>query len=153
MSTLKKIDIVFENCESITLEYPHICYIKTYGYKEDFANYLNCIVKNKIIDGFELIVSKTAKIVEEDSNLFDDKKNPIDRIMNDITQLHITYEDDSVDSFLVSWPHDETGSDTWHTGQKVIKTASGNIYVISKNKMHIDEMTESVIDYTEELRV
>ena len=123
---VKKVSIVFENCESLEYSFPDISYFQIYGPYISFGNYSNAISKNECVNGFTIIISKDAKPEE---CLFSERPNPNSRLMNDITQLFLTYEDGTTQTYFVKWPHDD--DDMYHSKQEVHVSADGHYCITS----------------------
>ena len=101
---VESICIVFENCESLTYDAKDIRYFNVYGIKTNFNNYGNGSFKSQSIDGLYMIIKNNAVPIEE--CLFSNR-NPNDRILTDITQISIAYEDsEEVDHFYLNWEGD-----------------------------------------------
>lgn len=100
---IKSIELVLENCETIVLKYPDVGYFDINGQYTSFSNYMNAICKNQCINGFTIGIKSGADLSE--SNCFSsDGKMSIERLkLRDVTQVEITYDDDSKDHYMVSW--------------------------------------------------
>lgn len=138
---LKEITIVFENCESLTYAYPNVSYFQIYGYHETFGNYANAISKNKVINGFEMIIRNPDECVAE--CLFGGC--PSQRLGNDITQLSIKYDNDISETLFVKWAGDSF--DTFHNSQTIHTTDKGVVYINSAVETTIEKPTDEWINY------
>lgn len=146
---LKSVKLCFENCEDLTYEYPSFCYFNIEGYGVSFGNYSNGTYKNESIKGFTMIIAGNA--IPSDSCLFSERSDQNTRLMNDITQLILIYEDGSSDHFNVTWPDDD--DDQYHSLQTVRKTEKGNYLIHSMVEgMKECNFSDEEIDFTVEFK-
>lgn len=123
---LKNIELVFENCETMFINYPDVVYLDVDKPYSSFSSYMNTICKQQHTDGFTIGISKDADFT--DSCAFDGNMT-IDRMkLQDVTQLHITYENNSTESFYINWDVDH---ETRNEKQQLITTNDGNFVYYS----------------------
>lgn len=123
---LQNIELVFENCETMFINYPDVVYLDIEKPYISFASYMNAICKNQCIEGFSIGIAKGADF--PDSTSFSGDMT-IDRLkLQDVTQLHITYDDESTDSFYVNWDVDH---ETRNEKQNLLETNEGNFVYYS----------------------
>lgn len=132
-----RISIVFENCESIDnikIDDIDSFYIKYDDIVQKWA--VDCIEKYPITKDVYITLSKSADreyYAFGDKEHFD-KSSVFERILsyNDITQIHITYEDDTEETYLVSYdePYDCLGAP--NLNQSVKLDDEGNLNIIIK---------------------
>lgn len=104
---LEKFDIVFENCEVMTVQGDDVIFINVY---------------NDYIVEFGL--HKDTKLEEDEYTDF--FGTTIERFaLRDVTQLYFHYSD-SNEKIYVKWPYDETGNSTIHPGQQYLITPCGH---------------------------
>ena len=124
---IKKVEIVFENCEEVTIERRYIEKLNALDIEicEDY----------NVCNHFEIEINKDILDNTDDKGLYnryfencEDKVSVGERLQqNDITQVHIYYEDDSKKWFCVNW---KTGIK--NINQKSNITQDGNLYIIIK---------------------
>lgn len=125
---IKSVDIVFENCESLKFMYPDIFYFDIGEVTQKYKSYLGSICLCNTIDDFELCIRKDAV---PQCNIFNNMKNPLDRIMNDITQLHVEFLCGQKILYYINWPSECVN---YHDNQVVIKMSNDDIFVKSSLK-------------------
>lgn len=89
------------------LKYPDVIYFDMGDVKTSFTNFMNAICKNKRVDEFTIGVKSNADL-SGSSSFSSDGLMSIDRLkVRDVTQIDITYNDDSKELFLVKWDCDD----------------------------------------------
>ena len=138
---VKSVTLLFENCESISYDFPNIAFLKIGGCKENFDNWNNSITKIKTIKSFEIIIKADATVSA--SNLFNIEQRHLNRaILCDITRLIVVYDNNIEETFYVHWPRKATNH---HPFQKYSITEKNNIYICSSMKEK-KLMKQSLID-------
>ena len=147
MKDVKKVDFVFENCESFGFNANNF---STFSI-EDISTSINRIACNSIA---KMHVAKSIAIeifkdfIEEEYcpfGIVSEKIIKKDRINNhsDITSLIITYCDDSEETIFVKWDGDDYHNDN----QKTHIGKNGNLFiVIDENKGINDFFDEEDLD-------
>lgn len=120
-TTVDKIRLEFENCEFVEFTYPDIYYLDIGDIKESFSNFLNCIYKERVLNGFTLCIRKTSK---PNIGLFSETTYQKRLKYHDVTHLTITYTDGACETFGVEW---KEGDETKHSGQVCNVSNLGNI--------------------------
>lgn len=139
MKHIKKIELVFENCEYIEVS-------NAIGdfYIGEITKEVTRIASNSIatFNDANLIYFQVYGNGEIKSHLWDNI-NPIDRLLkyNDITSIDITYIDDTVESFYPKYEGDE-----FNANQTMKKYKDDVFVVISPNKTVDDIYTEEIMD-------
>ena len=153
MKHVHSIDIVFENCERITLDAGDIGFIAI-GAVKPFIKRVGCnsILEMNIVEevAFELFSSCISRLYNP-FGLSNQYKIIRERLLehNDITQLVIHYEDNSSAEFYVNW-----NGDMENNYQKSIVGKNGNFYlVISEYKNIIDYFPSEITDDVEKATV
>lgn len=129
--SVKSISLIFENCESVTFNYPSEVYMfETSDIKEHFMSWGNSIGIIKYVDGFSIIFGKGCGELGTFSP--DESKLPIERLnqYKDVTGINIEYEDGTVEQLGVSW--EGVDSDYHHSGQGLVLTEEGSVLYYSE---------------------
>lgn len=131
--SIKSVEFVFENCESLVLNYPDIFMFNIWGEKECYHSYCNCITLSTTISGFYAGISKNAKPTDESCYWCSDGEEQEPRLSRlekyqDITQVIVNFCDSNQRSYFVEWSE---GDDIIHSGQKLVKTEEGHILYTS----------------------
>ena len=98
MSVVKSITLVFENCESITVEYPQIAAFHTGKIYESYSSCGNCIYRTQTVEGFTAVFNKKGSLSTDEytSWLTEGHTPTLERLKGcNVTQLTITYKDKS----------------------------------------------------------
>lgn len=131
--SIKSVEFIFENCESLVFDYPDIFMFNIWGEKDYYSSYCNVITLDKSIAGFYVGLSATAQPSIENSYFVTQGDNApnISRLdqYKDVTQILVTFTDNSNKHYLVEWPEDDS---TTHSGQTLTKTENGHILYLSK---------------------
>ena len=135
MKDIKKIELVFENCDYVEIQ------------PEDIA--CNSISKYKVIDDMVIILTRNANKQYKPFGFIKNKEYIFDRITewDDITSIDITYKDDTIDHITVTW----TGnSDYNNDSQHSLLTPQGNLIIVIGNSvedyLHKKDLTVEDID-------
>lgn len=139
--TIKNVEFVLENCETV---------IVSYGCFEQLIINNGQELKNKdTITNLECIIKDTGNI-EYGSTWSDNKTSPIERLSkyNDITQIEITYIDDSKEHFYVQWYDEDPNS---NKNQNSILVDYRILHINIKPHIHKTTVTE-IFDYPEGTR-
>lgn len=139
MKHIKKIEIIFENCEYIDVTNAIGDFYIGEITKEVYRVASNAI---SMVNTSELINFQIYGNGEIKGHLWDNI-NPLDRILkyNDITSIELTYMDDTVESFYPKYDGEELNK------YQTMKEYKGDIFiVISPNKTVEDIYTEEKMD-------
>lgn len=101
---MKKIELVYENCEVLTLDEDELVDFKYIVLEEDkdkVKTINNVELTLKIKDPYKKIIP--FDIEELASDAITKKEMLLDR--NDITQIHISHDNEKTESFYVVWPY------------------------------------------------
>lgn len=104
MKSIKKLSIIFENCESVNIETDYIGYVELSDIKNSIRKVAcNCIGYSSVCETF--LISIDHKIPKQTETYGDKLINPIDRLneYKDIVSISVTYEDDSEEEIYLPW--------------------------------------------------
>lgn len=145
MKQIKSIDIIFENCEYISVNEKDVIYIEM----NDVKNHIFRIARNYIADLFYsddiiIILNKEAKTK---GSIFTKDLTGIDRIKkyNDITSIEIKYENDSTKEIYIDWQE----SDALENKNQEVLEKNDCIYIVI-NKDKKEKMKDILAEYDEE---
>lgn len=139
---VKSIELVFENCEVLTIPISDVMLFKVLDEKASYTRTVSGMTKSTTIDGFALAL-RGDKPCETNYMEYETTSKRMGEC--DITHITVMYENGTDDSYTVNWP--DTGQNEMsHKYQKLKHTAKGNIIMTStlKNVLLIDE---DYIDY------
>lgn len=128
---IKSVAFVFENCETLILNYPDIFMFQIWGEKVSFHSYINCISIDNSVAGFYAGISKDAKPTDGSCHWETDREEQsISRLekYQDIAQIAVNFDDSSQHIYLVQWPE---GDEMNHSGQTLTRTEEGHILYTS----------------------
>lgn len=130
MKDIKKVEIVFENCEEVTIERKYIEKLNALDIEicEDY----------NVCNSFEIEINKDILDNTDDKGLCnryfencEDKVSIGERLQqNDITQIHICYEDDSKEWFYVNWEDSDSIFGIENINQESDITQNDNLYIV-----------------------
>lgn len=129
---IKKVEIVFENCEEVTIERKYIEKLNALDI-EIWEDYNVC-------NNFEIEINKDILDNTDDKGLYnryfencEDKVSIGERLQqNDITQIHIYYEDDTKEWFCVNWEDSDSIFGIENINQELDITQNDNLYIVIK---------------------
>lgn len=134
MKLIEKIDITFENCESITLPQKVLgeCYlgdIKTEIYRVASNVISKVTYANEV--ALEIFFPEAEELGNK-SPLFDKNDTIFDRLMrhNDITHITLTYDDNSIEEYCVNYIAENCNLGAQNLNQSTIVSQCGNIYIV-----------------------
>lgn len=142
MSSVKSIDIVLENCEVYTFPKEDIGYIELSDIREEIIRCAcNSINKYKTIHCVNMELFDTHRRQEYcfDSNVVADV---FERIAegNDITQIHVKYEDDTEECYLVDYNELNEALGAPNKYQQSYISDLGNLYIVINEKEQIEDV-------------
>ena len=127
---VKTIELVFENCECITFNAKDVLLFGIGDITEAYSSFMNGISLHSTIDEFYIVIRKA--VLPDSSGLFNPDTNPLDRLLvPDITQIHVTFEDDSTREYYVLWNSndEDDNNNSINLDQSVITSINGNIII------------------------
>ena len=153
MKDVKKIELVFENCDYVEIQPEDIANLVINNISEKIRRIAcNSISKYKVIDDMVITLTRNANKQYAPLGFIEDKEYIFDRITgwNDITSIDITYEDDTTDYITVTWTGD---SDYNNDSQHSLLTPQGNLIIVIGNNvnsvedyLHKEDLTVEDID-------
>ena len=143
MIDLKNIEIIFENCETMTI--PKNCIGEFHiGKIRTEINRIACnsIAKYQIADSFYIEIYNTCNIEYKPFG-FDENMKKFDRLnaYNDITGIDVFYTDGTCDSFSVNYEEetpDMLGSPNIH--QKTYMSELGHLYIVIEEGIGVKDV-------------
>lgn len=160
MNNVKSIDIVFENCEVYTFPKEDIGYFEISDIREKISRCAcNAIDKYKTTYCVNIEIFDTNRLQEDciDSNVVADV---FARIVNhnDITQIHIHYEDDTEEQYLVDYNELNEALGAPNKNQKSYISDLGNLYIVISEKEKLEDVfnkeeinDKDVVDFHREM--
>lgn len=142
MSTVKLIYIVLENCEVYTFNKEDIGYFEISDIREEiFRCATNTIKKYKTAHcvNIELFDNHRFQTTVFGKN---DKTDTFKRIFegNDITQIHIKYEDNTEDHYLVDYNELNEALGAPNKNQKSYISDLGNLYLVISESEQLEDV-------------
>lgn len=142
MNNVKSIDIVFENCEAYTFPKEDIGYFEISDIREAiFRCACNAISKYKTAYCVNIEIFDTNRLQEDciDSNVVADVFARIAN-HNDITQIHIHYEDGTEEQYLVDYNELNEALGAPNKNQKSYISDLGNLYIVISEKEKLEDV-------------
>ena len=142
MNNVKSIDIVLENCEVYTFPKEDIGYFEISDIREKiFRCACNAISKYKTAYCVNIEIFDTNRLQEDciDSNVVADVFARIAN-HNDITQIHIHYEDDTEEQYLVDYNELNEALGAPNKNQKSYISDLGNLYLVISEKEKLEDV-------------
>lgn len=142
MNNVKSIDIVLENCEVYTFHREDIGDFEISDIREKiFRCACNAINKYKTAYFVNIELFDTSRF---QTTTFDEnnKTDTFKRILegNDITQIHIHYEDDTEEQYLVDYNDLNEALGAPNKNQKSYISDLGNLYVVISEKEQFEDV-------------
>lgn len=142
MNNVKSIDIVLENCEVYTFPKEDIGYFEISDIREEiFRCACNAINKYKTAYcvNIEIFDTHRFQTITFDEN---NKTDTFERILegNDITQIHIHYENDTEEQYLVDYNELNEALGAPNKNQKSYISDLGNLYVVISEKEKLEDV-------------
>lgn len=105
MKEITKVEIVLENCETITIDAKYFSVFKISGIEEKYERLANIVAKYKKANCIEFVLHKDANKEYHPFGNWEDKTTVFARLIrhHDITQLNLFYEDDSIENIIVDY--------------------------------------------------
>lgn len=141
MKDIKSLDIVFENCECISIETKYLYGFSLSGIDVSISRIaLNCIHKMNSVKHTEIVICRDADKEYKPFGVDEYKTTVFDRISTDkdITSLYLRYQDGTEECYYPKWGGD---SDYINTYQHSCITPKGNLVLV------IDEEYDSIDTY------
>jgi len=160
MNSVKSIDIILENCEVYTFPKEDIGYFELSDIREEiFRCAINVINKYKTAHCVNIELFNTNRF---QTNIFDedDKTDTFKRIFegNDITQVHVKYEDNTEEQFLVDYDELNEALGAPNKNQKSYISDLENLYIVISAKEQLEDVfnkeeinDKEVVDYHREM--
>lgn len=160
MNNVKSIDIVLENCEVYTFPKEDIGYFEISDIREKiFRCACNAVSKYKTAYCVDIELFDTNRF---QTTTFDEnnKTDTFKRILegNDITQIHISYEDDTEEQYLVDYIDLSEALGAPNENQKSYISELGNLYVVISEKEQFEDVfnkeeinDKEVVDFHREM--
>lgn len=131
ITNIENIEVVFENCEALTINQEGIDYLELKDFSLTYGGSELYVITNK----FELMLNKNAN---KPFQMFGEETTTFERLSHsDITQIHIQGDEGKVDSFYIDWDDTNPNFDKtqYHTqegnsltiGKKIKNTYSEEI--------------------------
>lgn len=160
MIDVKSIDIVLENCEVYTFLKEDIGYFELSDIREEiFRCASNAISKHKTAHcvNIELFNNHRLQPITFNEN---EKTDVFKRIFegNDITQIHIRYEDKTKEFYLVDYNELNEALGAPNKNQKSYISDLGNLYIVISAKEQLEDVfnkeeinDKEVVEYHKEM--
>lgn len=105
MKEITKVEIVLENCETITIDAKYFSVFKISSIEEKYERLANIVAKYKKANCIEFVLHKDANKEYHPFGNWEDKTTVFARLIrhHDITQLNLFYEDDSIENIIVDY--------------------------------------------------
>lgn len=105
MKEITKIELVLENCESITIDTKYFSVFKISGIEEKYERLANIVAKYKKAHCIEFVLHKDANKEYHPFGNWEDKTTVFARLIrhHDITQLNLFYEDGKTENIIVDY--------------------------------------------------
>ena len=142
MRYLKSLEIIFENCEHVTIPANMIGDIHMGGTKYILNRVAaNAIGGYNLITEFYIELFKTADKIYHPFGIESDENSILTRIseFNDITGIDIEYEDGTVEEYLVDYDEKDDSLGSPNKNQKTYVSHLGNVYVVIQKDKKIED--------------
>lgn len=150
MSEVKSIGLIFENCEYVDFDRADIGQFWCDNVHESVSRFAsNSISKYKCCDGVFMEIKNVANTTYSCYG-HDMEEHKFERITNgcDVTQIVITYEDDTVETILVPWIAED--NEFINDAQTYYLSSYGNLYLmISEEDEVADEIDKEEVNSQE----
>ncbi|KON87408.1 hypothetical protein AF332_11605 [Sporosarcina globispora] len=132
----KSIDLVLENCEVITVERKYMGHLYMSNFNTTISRHDKKLLSSEVVNEFAIEIHRSLDETTNKQGLFD-KYSPIERLRkySDITQIEITYEDNSKKHVYTHW-HDEDEYDNRYQKSKL--NNFGDLYIVISEAKDID---------------
>lgn len=144
----KNIVLVLENCEVITVERKYLGHVYMSDFKDTLSRSDKSLLKSKVVHEFAIEIHRSLIETTKKQGLYGES-NPIERLLKypDITQVEITYEDDSKDHFYIHWHEEDEYNNRY---QKNKLTSFGDLYIVISEQNDTDHyFKDELIDDAE----
>lgn len=153
MKTVKEIKIIFENCESFTLQPEDVGQFQLSGITPMIQRIgCNCVAEIQLVKHVEMELFKEANMYY---HFWDEEpRKKFDRLMNwnDITGITLTYDDDSKLELYVSYKDAYDGLGADNLNQHVYESSLGNLYIVVDETKTIEDCFQmSLIENEDEM--
>lgn len=138
---IKQLKLIFENCETITIDRKYIGALDIDNIKKSISrNACNSISSNLSCDSFVISINRKLPIEKLSSWTIGDvleERNPLIRIQqyNDITGIEVIYENDTSEYIFIQWGGDSDYSNEY---QKVYVNDFEDVFIVIDKDNDLD---------------